>query len=54
MRIGPYETGRVYQGDCLELMKAISPVSVPLEDCWRPRKLPFTDPLPKALPAELL
>jgi len=23
MKIGPYETGRVYQGDCLELMKAI-------------------------------
>jgi tRNA G10 N-methylase Trm11 len=23
MKIGPYETGRVYQGDCLELMRAI-------------------------------
>jgi len=23
MKIGPYETGRVYQGDCLKMMKAI-------------------------------
>jgi 16S rRNA G966 N2-methylase RsmD len=30
VKIGPYETGRVYQGDCLELMKAIPDGSVPM------------------------
>lgn len=30
MRLGPYETGKVYQGDCLELMKAIPSGSVPM------------------------
>jgi DNA modification methylase len=30
MKLGPYETGRVYQGDCLELMKAIPDGSVPM------------------------
>lgn len=30
MKIGPYETGRVYQGDCLALMKAIPDESVPM------------------------
>ena len=28
--LGPYELGRVYQGDCLELMKAIPSGSVPM------------------------
>jgi DNA modification methylase len=28
--LGPYELGRVYQGDCLELMKAIPDGSVPM------------------------
>lgn len=32
----------------------VNALSKPLGDCWRARKLPFTDPLPKALPAELL
>jgi DNA modification methylase len=30
MKIGPYETGRVYQGDCLELMKALPDGSIPM------------------------
>jgi DNA modification methylase len=30
MKVGPYETGRVYQGDCLEMMKAIPDGSVPM------------------------
>ena len=30
MTIGPYSTGRVYQGDCLELMRAIPDASVPM------------------------
>jgi len=30
MKIGPFETGRVYAGDCLELMKALPDNSVPM------------------------
>ena len=30
VKVGPYETGRVYQGDCLELMKAIPDSSIPM------------------------
>jgi len=30
MIIGPYESGRVYRGDCLELMLALPPESVPM------------------------
>jgi site-specific DNA-methyltransferase (adenine-specific) len=29
-KLGPYELGRIYQGDCLELMKAIPSGSVPM------------------------
>ena len=30
MRVGPFETGSVYQGDCLELMRALPDGCVPL------------------------
>lgn len=30
MKVGPYETGRVYHGDCLELMKAIPDGAIPM------------------------
>lgn len=30
VKVGPYETGSVYQGDCLELMKAIPDGSIPM------------------------
>ena len=29
-KLGPYDLGRIYQGDCLELMKAIPSGSVPM------------------------
>jgi len=36
MNVGPYETGRVYQGDCLELMKAIPDGAVDAVICDPP------------------